>query len=175
MMNVTSLMKNFIDRFAYIAHRPQFFRLHAMIVSTTGGIGLKEVKKYMSMVATVWGFRSVTNLGVITPPNTNILQEIINKRNNVVKKTSEGFYNRIMLKNWSPSLNHMIQFWAQRAFFTTDDTKEDMPADYKFYKPLVKDNFYVDAKVNFFKDKIAGIIGKKIRDKMLKTILGIRC
>jgi NAD(P)H-dependent FMN reductase len=169
-MNVTSLMKNFIDRFAYICHRPQFFRLHAMVVATTGGIGLKEVKKYMSMVATVWGFRSVTTLGIATPPHKDIPQEMIDKRNREVDKASVEFYNRIMSKSWSPSLDHVIQFRAQRAIFTIDDNKEEMPADYEFYRPLLKSHFYVDAPVNFFKDKIAWIFERIVRHSMQKTI-----
>jgi multimeric flavodoxin WrbA len=42
-LNVTALMKNFIDRLAYICHRPLFFRQHAMVLSTTGGVGLRPV------------------------------------------------------------------------------------------------------------------------------------
>jgi hypothetical protein len=141
-----------------------------MVVATTGGIGLKEVKKYMSMVATVWGFRSVTTLGIATPPHKNIPQEMIDKRNREVDEASVEFYNRIMSKSWSPSLDHVIQFRAQRAIFTIDDNKEEMPADYEFYRPLLKSHFYVDAPVNFFKDKIAWIFERIVRHSMQKTI-----
>jgi multimeric flavodoxin WrbA len=34
--NVTGLMKNFIDRFAYVGHRPNFFNQCPMLVATTG-------------------------------------------------------------------------------------------------------------------------------------------
>jgi NAD(P)H-dependent FMN reductase len=169
-MNVTALMKNFIDRFAYICHRPQFFDKHAMIVSTTGAIGNKEVQKYMSMVVQVWGFRSVTNLGVNTPPHLNIPKNIIKKRNEKVKKASKKFYDKLISKEWKPNLDHMIQFRAQRAIFTIDETKKDMPADYKFYKPLKKKNFYVKAKVNFLKDKIAWILEKIIISSIINGI-----
>lgn len=88
----------------------------------------------------------------------------------MINKASVGFYSRIMSKNWSPSLDHVIQFRAARAICTIAGNKEEMPADYKFYKPLLKDDFYVDAKVNFFKDKIAWILEKIIRHNVLKTI-----
>jgi multimeric flavodoxin WrbA len=45
--NVTALMKNFVDRFAYIFHRPRFFNQKALIISTTCGAGLKETLNYL--------------------------------------------------------------------------------------------------------------------------------
>ena len=56
-MNVTGLMKTFIDRFSYIFHRPRFFSKKALLLSTTGALGQKDVLKYLHMVAGIWGFR----------------------------------------------------------------------------------------------------------------------
>ena len=40
---VTALMKNFIDRFAYVLHRPCFLDKAALIISTTELTGLEDV------------------------------------------------------------------------------------------------------------------------------------
>ena len=40
--NVSWLMKNFIDRFAYTNHRPIFHRQKVLLVANSGGAGLKE-------------------------------------------------------------------------------------------------------------------------------------
>jgi len=43
-----TLMKNFIDRFSYIFHRPRFFDKKALLLSTTGALGLKEIFDYLA-------------------------------------------------------------------------------------------------------------------------------
>jgi multimeric flavodoxin WrbA len=63
--HVTALMKNFFDHFAYFYHRPRFFGKPAIIVSTTGGSGLKETLDYLSFTALGWGYRPVAKLGAI--------------------------------------------------------------------------------------------------------------
>jgi len=47
--NVSGLMKNFIDRFAYTLHRPIFFDQSLMLVAN-GGSGLKKVMKSLSTI-----------------------------------------------------------------------------------------------------------------------------
>src|SRR5512145_3330087 len=42
-MNVSALMKTFIDRFSYIFHRPRFFDKKALLLTTAGVLGNKEV------------------------------------------------------------------------------------------------------------------------------------
>lgn len=64
-MNVSGLMKNFIDRFAYICHRPRFFGKYALLVSTTGALGLNQALNAMRWPVMVWGFSIVGKLGVV--------------------------------------------------------------------------------------------------------------
>ena len=71
-INVTPYMKNFIDRLSSICHRPELFNQHALVVSTVGGFGLKQVLKYMKDIAGVWGMRSVTELGLATPDRKSV-------------------------------------------------------------------------------------------------------
>ncbi|HEX3045611.1 MAG TPA: NAD(P)H-dependent oxidoreductase, partial [Bacillota bacterium] len=63
---VTALMKNFMDHFAYFFHRPRFFDKTALVLSTTGGSGLKETLGYLKFTATGWGFNVIGSLGVIS-------------------------------------------------------------------------------------------------------------
>jgi multimeric flavodoxin WrbA len=53
-MQVTSLMKNFIDRLAYRCHRPLYHGKKAIVLSTTGGMGLDKTLKYMKDITEVW-------------------------------------------------------------------------------------------------------------------------
>ncbi len=52
---VSGLMKVFIDRHSYIFHRPRFFRQKALILTTAGWGGIKEVLNYFDIVARVVG------------------------------------------------------------------------------------------------------------------------
>ena len=46
-MNVTALLKNFLDHTAYFYHRPEFFTKKALVVVSTAGAGQKDVAKYI--------------------------------------------------------------------------------------------------------------------------------
>jgi multimeric flavodoxin WrbA len=42
-MNVSGLFKTFVDRLAYIFHCPRFFDQKALLLTTTGALGIKNV------------------------------------------------------------------------------------------------------------------------------------
>jgi multimeric flavodoxin WrbA len=67
-MNVSGLMKVFVDRFSYIFHRPRLFEKKALLLTTTGALGQKDVLKYLDLVAGIWGFEVVDRVGLVTPP-----------------------------------------------------------------------------------------------------------
>lgn len=67
-MNVSALLKTFVDRFSYIFHRPRFFDKKALLLSTTGAVGLKEVLDYLKLIAGIWGFEVTNSVGLVTPP-----------------------------------------------------------------------------------------------------------
>jgi multimeric flavodoxin WrbA len=64
--NVSWLMKNFIDRFAYTKHRPRFFRQKVLSVVNMAGTEKKEALTALNNV--LGGARVVHELGVATPP-----------------------------------------------------------------------------------------------------------
>ena len=159
-MNVTPNMKNFIDRLSSICHRPQFFNQHALIVSTVGGIGLKDVFKYLKGVAGVWGMRSQTLLGTTTPPVKDFPEKLKTKNEKAVKKAVDEFVKN--LQDTGPrvaTMDNILQFHAQRAIFGADDIKDDFPADHAYFGKLKDKNFFVPAKVPFFKNLVGKFIG----------------
>ena len=168
-LNITALMKHYIDRLAYISHRPQFFKQDAMIISTTAAMGLKQVNKYLENVASLWGFRSNTVLGVITPP-FKLKDKIIKKKDKDVAEAAKEFYKKLSNSNWSPSLSNLIQFTAFRAIADLEGMDEILTADYNFYKPLHDKKFYFDVRVNPIKYKIANLLGNLIKNSLRKTI-----
>jgi Multimeric flavodoxin WrbA len=67
-MHVSALLKNFIDRMAYLCHRPEYHGKKALLLTTTGGMGIKETLKYMEMVVDAWGYDVSGGCGLVTAP-----------------------------------------------------------------------------------------------------------
>jgi len=60
--HITVLMKKFMDKLGYIAHRPYFFDTYAMFVSTCKGFGADLANEYMSSNIGQYGFNVVSSL-----------------------------------------------------------------------------------------------------------------
>ncbi len=61
---VSAFMKNFFDRFGYLAHRPQFFDKYSMSLTTGSGYGAEFALQYMDKMAKVFGFEVVPSLNL---------------------------------------------------------------------------------------------------------------
>ena len=61
--NVSPLFKNFVDRFAYVCHRPRFHNKKAMVVCTTGSVAAGIVNILMTIMLETWGFTVVHKVG----------------------------------------------------------------------------------------------------------------
>lgn len=96
--NVSGLMKVFVNRFSYIFHRPRFFEKKALLITTTGALGHKDVLKYLDLVARIWGFEVVDRVGLITPPG-NLPQTLMNEQNDRLGTAAKKFFDAITRRN----------------------------------------------------------------------------
>ena len=159
-MNVTPNMKNFIDRLSAFCHRPHFFDQHALIVSTVGGIGLKDVFKYLKSVAGVWGMRSLTTVGTKTPPVKDFPETLKVKNEKAVQKGVDEFAKNLQDTSVRiATMDNILQFHAQIALFAREESKDDFPADYDYFSKLKDKKFFVPAKVPFFKNLVGKFVG----------------
>ncbi|MCK8058369.1 MULTISPECIES: flavodoxin family protein [unclassified Fusibacter] len=63
--SVSGLFKNFIDRFMFLDHLPEFEGVPAMILSTAGGDGVGAAPKYMAdMAVRWWGCNIIAQIGI---------------------------------------------------------------------------------------------------------------
>ena len=151
-MNVTWLMKNFMDRFAYSLHRPTFVNQKLMLVATAGEVGLKETLKALSN--TLGGIDLVAKLAVKTSPlkyRPKYEESIAND----VEKASKKFYKA--LKSDKPLPATFINvLWFQAFKIQSEKTKNYFPADYDFYKD--KENFFYETKVNPLKTSVVKLL-----------------
>ena len=151
-MNVSWLMKNFMDRFAYTLHRPIFVNQKLMLLVTGGEVGLKETLKSLS--ATMGGSYLVSKLAVKTPPykyRPKYEESIAHD----VEKASKKFYSSLKSdKPLPPAFWNVL--WFQAFKIQSEKTKLHFPADYDFYKD--KEYFFYETKVNPLKTFVAKLM-----------------
>ncbi|SCK04757.1 azoreductase [uncultured Clostridium sp.] len=63
-MQLSGLLKNFIDHMSYNFHRPRFYNKKALIITTTAGAGHNDTAKYIKSVMYYWGMNYVMTLPV---------------------------------------------------------------------------------------------------------------
>jgi len=171
--NITALMKNFIDRFSYASHRPLFFNQSTMAITTSAGGGIKETLNYLESIMRSWGFNFVDKLGIITHPYLIHTPRYSKEIENNLEKAARKFYHSIKTKERkSPKLGNLIQFRMMRVHAI--DTQDYFSADYKYYqeKNLLDKSkkYFIDIKINVFKNMFAGMIEKLIVRAMSKSL-----
>jgi multimeric flavodoxin WrbA len=161
--NVSGLMKNFIDRFAYVCHRPRYHGKPALVVSTTGGVGLEAVLPILSFTAGAWGFNVVHRLGMAIDPNrASDAVRAAEQRQAQVKaqKAARAFLRALnTARPPVPSLVGVAAFTLQKRAF--GGAAQDM-ADYQYWKNkgwLEPDaRYYYPAPINPFKRFLAATL-----------------
>lgn len=151
-LNVTALMKNFIDRLSYVFHRPEFFDQKALSISTSGGSGLKETLDYMSNLQ-VWGFGTLIELGVVCPP-WPLSEGLERKNKSKVSVAAKKFFDELK-KGGRPSPN-FTQYTHFRFLKKTSELKDYMPKDNEFYKD--KEQYFYPVKINFLYKIIISVL-----------------
>lgn len=146
-MNMTALMKNFMDRFAFAMHRPRFFNQHVMLVAVTGVVGLNETLNSMSQLEFT-GFNIVEKMGIVAQ-NPLFQPSLTDKK--LIKKIetkAENFYKAIINKKpLKPSFMTLLAFKAQKnSFFSV---KDKSPCDWKYFS----ERGWFDKKCRYYTDK----------------------
>ena len=149
-MQVTYLLKLFIDRFAYIFHRPAFFGKYAMAIVAAGnpGLGIKEASKYVKLVATQWGFEYVDQLGVGAPPKNTRLPNLERKKDRT-EEVARKFYRAIQEKK-PRKLTFGDNIWFRCMQAVYNSIGDRSPVDYNYFK----ENGWLDKKAKFFHQHI---------------------
>ena len=133
--NVSGLMKNFIDRFAYVCHRPRFFKC-AMAITTSGGGGAGFMLLNLSIPLSTWGFKVVHKSGVIVHehPELRPSGETEKLKKDMDKKVDDAarkFYGALTKGIPDPGIFPMAQFiYVKRAHSL--DSQDSV--DYRYWK-----------------------------------------
>jgi multimeric flavodoxin WrbA len=154
---VTSHMKNLLDRFAYIGHRPRFFSHCALVIATSGGpVGLKQTLNSLSYFAG-GGFNIVKKLGFLTPP-IPLPPQAIRKMNRQIDAAAIEFFQAMKTKKRpSPTFSQILHFRSFQGIYRGNEKlgQAYFPADYRYWTEegwLKKSaNYFVAVKMNAFK------------------------
>jgi multimeric flavodoxin WrbA len=161
-MNVSALMKNFIDRLAYLCHRPEYHGKTSMVMCTTGGIGVKETLNYMELVAESWGYKVEGKCGLTTapwPPTSGLKKKNSSGLHNATQKFDNSLKSIEKNKNEKQKVSFK-DYMGFRIFQTvSENVKDYMPADYQFYKNK-----------DYYQPAMIGILTKIATGIMLKVV-----
>jgi len=150
-LNVSSLMTNFIDRFAYANHRPRFFKQKVLSVVNMGGDSPKAALKFLRHA--LGGSRVVRELGIATPPWPQT-ERAVAKKERALDAAAEKFYRACRDTSLPPpTLRNLVIFlFRQKALLMC---RPYLPADYAYYSGKA---YYYETKVNPIKAALAKAI-----------------
>jgi multimeric flavodoxin WrbA len=159
--HATALMKNFMERLGYEAHRPRFYDKYAMVIAVCGMFGAKETNEYMNAIFTSFGFNVVSSLELQIATKSEKEKKYNHKQtmnafDTFITKIKKGQRNII-------TMGQMVRFNLFKLI--SGYNKERFEADYQYYKD--KTNIPYDGKINFFKKMLAKLKAMKmLRDFM---------
>ncbi|MBN1534155.1 MAG: NAD(P)H-dependent oxidoreductase [Spirochaetes bacterium] len=140
---VTGLMKNFFDRFAFFMHRPAFHGKPAVLATSTEISGAEETLAYLRFCAGAWGLTVTGEVGILADgmKAQSIYRERVMKGIDDAAATLYGAMEHPVLPK--PSVQSL-------QFFNKLKTKviihrEKLPYDYRHWKErgwLEKSYFY---------------------------------
>jgi multimeric flavodoxin WrbA len=142
--NVSGLMKNFIDRFAYLNHRPRFLRQAVLsAVNMAGTQGKEALSALRYALGGARGSRAVHELSVATPPWLQT-ERTITKKERAIDSAARKFYQACLGASLSrPTLKSYIDFLMMQRL--SIECRQSLPADYEFYKGR---GYYFETHVN---------------------------
>lgn len=169
-LQVTGLMKVFIDRHSYILHRPRFFGKKALILSTAGAVGINDVLKYLDSVVHMWGFEVAGKVGILEEFIPGSRQHETDQKLRAAAAAFSGALMRVSPPR--PGFMDVVIFHGLRATF--DELAETFPADYHYWaqKGWMARNarYYVDVPVNPVYHAVGVLLEKYQRRLMRKDL-----
>lgn len=168
-LNVSGIMKTFLDRLAFVFHRPRFFGKAFMGVVVQGIYGGKDVVKYLEKVGGAWGFTVgrgcyVTAFQPLTPSEQKKISE-------EVQKAARRFHQALTRPSLPvPSLLRLMLFRLSRS--SIHAMLDETYRDYRYFKEKgwFESSFYYKARVGPVKG-LMGLLGDRLGERMSRRRL----
>ncbi len=129
-LQVTAALKNLIDHFSFIIHRPGLSNKKGVVISTTAGAGHKEVAKYLSQILSFWGVDKVYAFPVRVAAEELEIKKGLQKK---IKRYAGQFFRDIsQRRRYNPSMKNLFYFSVMKAFYQLG--KEEQTLDYRYWR-----------------------------------------
>lgn len=143
-LQVTALVKNFIERSSYIMHRPCYFGKWFMPLSTQYIGGDKDVEKYLASVMRFWGFNVIPGLRLTMSWDKNKIDRTVTTAADRFRKAVEqtGFP--------SPTFVDLMMFRFRRQAMRGKSYPETFPRDVEYFRERgwLESPYYYDVRLN---------------------------
>jgi multimeric flavodoxin WrbA len=152
-MNVSWIIKNFMDRISYIMHRPKFFDKKFMLLVLSGSIrGGKDAMRSLRFLK--FGGKIITEAIVLNSPGMN--ENKLKIQNNIFEKKVREFFKTLEKnKKNSIPITYLIWFSAMKAMSIV--SKNENVADYNYY---IDKNYFAENSVNPIQKVIIIIVNR---------------
>lgn len=160
--DVNGVMKNWIDRMAFISHRPAFAGKTAIVITTSGIGSSNHAFKTINTALNTWGISSVAK-GKFRTGALMKTDEMDEKYYEKIKKISSKLVNTVIHNETpNPSLYSLVSFRVQQKYWQKHkNIKGAFDFEYWKCKGWIKPDceFYLDHKANFIKVNLARLTG----------------
>lgn len=165
-LSVPGILKNFMDRVGYAAHRPEMYNKPALILSTTSGIGTRIVIMQLKWFELV-GLNIVASKGFLVFPTGKDRSKVAAKKDKDIEKLVAKLESKLNTKKLQkPSLIQVISFNVFKLKSTFG--KDAYRADYEYYKDKT---YHINIKINPIKKLFGKIVFKLGMIALSKSII----
>ena len=164
-MNVSGLMKIFVDRFSYIFAPVSLTKKRSSL--RPPGSRDKRCPRLPRARRRHLGFEIASRVGIITPPYA-LPEQKVRENDRKLEEAARAFYKALQRRERRPpGLRDVIVFRAQRASF--DELKDRAPADHAYWKEKgwfdPKKRYYVDVPVNPLYNAIRWVVEERAKER----------
>ncbi len=163
--DISGLMKNFIDRLAFICHRPSLFGKSAMVISTSGVMSSGHELKTMKSALSLWGANVFLKQSYKAGASITAQDAKVKYQKKLDKAAGMIASGKAFKKAQNPSFLSLMKFKIQQLYQKNFDIES---IDHVFWSEngMLDDNVFYPSKIKSSSLKIAAartlgsIIGK---------------
>ncbi len=161
--DVNGSLKNWMDRMAFVCHRPALAGKSAFLITTSGGGSTGHALHTMGAALHAWGCR-VAGMEKFRTGALMDKEDIRGKYEKDIRRIAEVFMKDLLLgKDANPGWYSLIAFRVQQICWSRDDYKKSNPYDYQYWKDKgwleSKCLYYTPLKKGMWKVRLARLIG----------------
>lgn len=170
-MNISGQLKVFLDRTAYLLHRPRLFTKHAFIIVSTDVGGIKPVSGYLKYMMNAYGMNNTGSIGACSYL-FNSSEKYKNDLGAKIRKAAKKFEHELKREEfYQPSFSQILRFRGWQA--KSKHSKESYREDYMYWeeKGWFESDYYYPIKLHGLKKIVIELITLRINAVISKKIV----